>query len=164
MENELKIRELNTKEKEEQLLIKEKYLNEREKNISQREEYIKNKENEFLKVENDNKFNIKDLSITSGNFNIRCFKNPNNINNNNFILSNSCSYKNIPLPNSKRNLIGRELSDNPNREKSPDEAVKGLTNEGKKMITQFIQENKKVEKALLTNSSLIIWTCFITKT
>ena len=103
MENELKIRELNTKEKEEQLLIKEKYLNEREKNISQREEYIKNKENEFLKVENDNKFNIKDLSITSGNFNIRCFKNPNNINNNNFILSNSCSYKNIPLPNSKRN-------------------------------------------------------------
>ena len=44
-----------------------------------------------------------------------------------------------------RNLIGRELSDNPNREKSPDEAVKGLTNEGKKMITQFIHENKKVE-------------------
>ena len=104
MENELKIRELNTKEKEEQLIIKEKYLNEREKNISQREEYIKNKENEFLKIESDNKFNIKDLSITSGNFNIKCFKNPNIVtNNNNFMLSNSCSYKNIPLPNNKRN-------------------------------------------------------------
>ena len=106
MENELKIRELNAKEKEEELLIKEKYLNEREKNIIQREEYIKNKENEFLKVETDNKFNIKDLSITSGNFNIKCYKgiNNNNINNNNsFLNSNSFSYKNIPLPNNKKN-------------------------------------------------------------
>ena len=114
MENELKIRELNTKEKEEQLLIKEKYLNEREKNISQREEYIKNKENEFLKIENDNKFNIKDLSITSGNFNIKCFKNPNTVTNNNFMLSNSCSYKNIPLPNNKRN--NNHYYDNNNNE------------------------------------------------
>ena len=109
MENELKIRELNTKEKEEELLIKEKYLNEREnlnereKNITQREEYIKIKENEFLKVENDNKFNFKDLSITSGNFNIKCFKSPNNANNNNsFMMSNSLSYRNIPLPRDKR--------------------------------------------------------------
>ena len=104
MESELKIRELNIKEKEEELIIKEKYLNEREKNIIQREEYIKNKENEFLKIENDNRFNIKDLSITSGNFNIKCFKGSNNNINNNtsFLMSNSFSHKNIPLPNNKK--------------------------------------------------------------
>ena len=47
--------------------------------------------------------------------------------------------------------MGKEFNDNPNRERSPTEAVKGLTNVGKKMITQFTQENKKVENALLTN-------------
>ena len=102
MEDELRIREINTKEKEEELQIKEKYLNEREKNISQREEYIKNKENEFLKIENDYKYNFKDLSITSGNFNIKGFKSSMN-NNNNYMMSNSFSYKNIPKPKEKRN-------------------------------------------------------------
>ena len=34
-----------------------------------------------------------------------------------------------------------------------DEAVKGLTNVGKKMISQFIQENKKIEKALIENEN-----------
>ena len=101
VENDLKMREMNIREKEEELLMKEKYLNEREKNLSQREQFIKNKEEEFLKVENDrdnNRFNIKDLSITSGNFNIRCFRNINNKNNkNNFMMSNSLSYKNIPV-------------------------------------------------------------------
>ena len=119
MENELRIRELNTKEKEEELLIKEKYLNEREKNISQREEYIKNKENEFLKIENDNKFNIKDLSITSGNFNIKCFKasnnnNNNNNNNNSFMMSNSFSHRNIPLPRDKRSQYFENQNQNNN--------------------------------------------------
>ena len=52
-----------------------------------------------------------------------------------------------------RNLVGREFHDNPNRERSVDEAVKGLTNDGKRMITQFIKENKKVENALITNEN-----------
>ena len=111
VENDLKMREMNIREKEEELLMKEKYLNEREKNLSQREQFIKNKEEEFLKVENDrdnNRFNNKDLSITSGNFNIRCFRNINNKNNKNsnniFMMSNSLSYKNIPVSEEKRNL------------------------------------------------------------
>ena len=52
-----------------------------------------------------------------------------------------------------RNLVGREFHGNPNRERSVDEAVKGLTNDGKRMITQFIKENKKVENALITNEN-----------
>ena len=52
-----------------------------------------------------------------------------------------------------RNLVGKEFNDNPNRERKIDEAVKGLTNEGKKMITQFIEENKKVENALIRNEN-----------
>ena len=52
-----------------------------------------------------------------------------------------------------RNLVGREFHNNPNRERSLSEAVNGLTNDGKKMITQFIQENKKVENALITNEN-----------
>ena len=101
IENELKIREINTKEKEEELLIKEKYLNEREKNICQREEYIKHKEEEFIKGD-ENKFNIKDLSMTSGNFNIKCLKITNN---NSFMMSNSFSYKNIPYNRENKNKI-----------------------------------------------------------
>ena len=52
-----------------------------------------------------------------------------------------------------RNLVGREFHNNPNRERSLSEAVNGLTNDGKRMITQFIKENKKVEKALITNEN-----------
>ena len=52
-----------------------------------------------------------------------------------------------------RNLVGREFHNNPNRERSLSEAVNGFTNDGKKMITQFIQENKKVENALITNEN-----------
>ena len=52
-----------------------------------------------------------------------------------------------------RYLVGREFHNNPNRERSLSEAVNGLTNDGKRMITQFIKENKKVEKALITNEN-----------
>ena len=98
MENMLKIRETNNQKKEEALMIKEKYLNEREKNINQREEYIKNKEEEFIKFEK-NKYNLKDLSITSGNFNLKCLKITND---NSFMMSNSFSYKNIPMPKKQK--------------------------------------------------------------
>ena len=99
MESMLKIREMNNKEKEEALMIKEKYLNEREKNINQREEYIKHKEEEFIKVEK-NKYNLKDLSITSGIFNQKYLKITNNTS---FMMSNSFSYKNILIPNDTKN-------------------------------------------------------------
>ena len=52
-----------------------------------------------------------------------------------------------------RNLIGREFHNNPNRERSPTEAVKGLTEVGKKMILNSIKENKKVENALINNEN-----------
>ena len=109
MENELEMREINLKEKEESLSIKEKYLNEREKNIIQREQYIKKKENEFFKFEKYREFNHNDLSITRSNFNIKCnISNDNNIDNDNayknsFMISNSNSYKNIPISKDKKN-------------------------------------------------------------
>ena len=90
MESILKLKEMNNKEKEEELIIKEKYLNEREKNLNQREEYIKRKEEEFIKG-NEPKFNVKDLSITSGYFNYKGLKITSN---NSFILSNSFPHKN----------------------------------------------------------------------
>ena len=99
MENLFKIREVTIKEKEEELIIKQKYLNEREKNLNEREEYIKRKEEEFLKS-NENKFNTKDLSITTDNFNFKCLK---IVNNNNFMMSNFFSYKNKPLIKEQRN-------------------------------------------------------------
>ena len=113
MENELEMRENNLKEKEESLLIKEKYLNEREKNLIQREQYIKKKENEFIKFEKYREFNNNDLSITRSNFNIKCNKVKNNdinINNDNensyknsFKISNSFSYKNMPMSREQKN-------------------------------------------------------------
>ena len=90
MESILKLKEMNNREKEEELIIKEKYLNEREKNLNQREEYIKRKEEEFIKG-NEPKFNVKDLSITSGYFNYKVLKITSN---NSFILSNSFPHKN----------------------------------------------------------------------
>ena len=121
MENELEMREINLKEKEESLLIKEKYLNEREKNIIQREQYIKKKENEFFKFEKYREFNNKDLSITRSNFNIKCNKNNDNNNNDNdnayknsFMISNSFSYKNIPISKDKKNKYFENKNINPN--------------------------------------------------
>ena len=99
MENMIKMREINNQKKEEALMIKEKYLNEREKNLNQREEYIKNKEEEFFKFEK-NKYNLKDLSITTSNFNLRCLKITND---NSFMMSNSFTYKNIPVPKKPKN-------------------------------------------------------------
>ena len=99
MENMIKMREINNQKKEEALMIKEKYLNEREKNLNQREEYIKNKEEEFFKFEK-NKYNLKDLSITTSNFNLRYLKITND---NSFMMSNSFTYKNIPVPKKPKN-------------------------------------------------------------
>ena len=99
MENMIKMREINNQKKEEALMIKEKYLNEREKNLNQREEYIKNKEEEIFKFEK-NKYNLKDLSITTSNFNLRCLKITND---NSFMMSNSFTYKNIPVPKKPKN-------------------------------------------------------------
>lgn len=66
-------------------------------------------------------------------------------------------YKEKNLPNGHnmvcRNLVGREFHDNPNRERTVNEAVKGLTKEGKKMISQFIETNKQVEKNLIANEN-----------
>ena len=63
--------------------------------------------------------------------------------------------KNLPTGHNMvcRNLVGREFHDNPNRERSINEAVKGLTKEGKKMLTTFIETNKQVEKDLITNEN-----------
>ena len=50
-----------------------------------------------------------------------------------------------------RNLTGRDFNKYPNIEKSLNETVKGLTFNGSKTLTKFIENNKMIEKELRAN-------------
>ena len=48
-------------------------------------------------------------------------------------------------------MIGRDLNKYPNIERNLNDVVKGLTIDGKKIITKFVETNKQMENALKTN-------------